>query len=80
MLSVPIIDLAACSDAGAAGRDAALVELARACRTSGVFYLENHGVPEGLLSEVVSLFDEFFDLPLEERLRVAVGPKRSIRT
>lgn len=36
--------------------------------------MRNHGVPEAVLAEATRLFGEFFDLPSEMRMTVAVGP------
>jgi isopenicillin N synthase-like dioxygenase len=58
-----------------AGRRAQMLErLAEACTTCGVFYVENHGVPEDVLQHAITQFDAFFDLPLEERMEIAVPP------
>lgn len=72
--TLPVIDLAALGGGGAsAERTAALRALAFACRTSGCFYLRNHGAPEAVLANAVRLFGAFFDLPEELRMTVAVG-------
>jgi isopenicillin N synthase-like dioxygenase len=49
-----------------------LERIAQACSTCGVFYVENHGVPEELLRRALGHFDAFFDLPLEERMEIVV--------
>jgi isopenicillin N synthase-like dioxygenase len=75
---VPVVDLSVLrrplreSDAGRRAR--MLERLRDACRTCGVFYVENHGVPENVLRDAAAQFDAFFDLPLEERMEIAVGP------
>jgi isopenicillin N synthase-like dioxygenase len=71
------IDLAVLSgpdDTAGSARGEELRKLDRACRTSGVFYVERPGVSEAVLSRVNRAFDEFFSLALEERMAIAVPP------
>ena len=52
------------------GRD--LTELAKeldhACRAIGFFHVENHGIPEEVLSNVFAATKRYFDLPLAARM------------
>lgn len=48
--------------------------LADACSTCGVFYVKNHGIAPELVRQAMSRFDEFFDLPLDERMEIAPPP------
>jgi hypothetical protein len=43
-----------------------------ACRERGFFYVAGHGVPAGLLDELASAGAEFFALPLEDKLEIAM--------
>lgn len=71
--SVPIIDMALLrADAPTDARHATLQTLASACQTSGVFYVQNHGAPDGVIERSVALFDQFFELPEQERMKIAV--------
>jgi isopenicillin N synthase-like dioxygenase len=73
--TLPVIDLAALADGAASDeRGTALRALAFACRTSGCFYLRNHGAPEAVLANAARLFGAFFDLPSEMRMTVAIEP------
>jgi len=75
---IPVVDLGLfrrpLPDVDAVPRIRMLQQLADACSSCGVFYLENHGVPEDLLGRALARFDAFFDLPVEERMEIAVPP------
>ncbi len=74
--SIPIIDV---SSLGGSGRGNARREcgksIGEACRNVGFFYVVNHGVEEGLVRDTFARAREFFALPLEEKMAVAM--KRS---
>lgn len=76
--TIPVVDLAVfrrpLRDADAAARARMLERLANACSTCGVFYVENHGVPDDVLRRAISRFDAFFDLPVDERMEIAAPP------
>lgn len=50
-----------------AERQAFLTQLDKACSSSGFFYLSNHGIPENLLTAVLSASNQFFDLDKAEK-------------
>ena len=66
---VPIIDLTSYRS----GADKASVAQAvdRACREIGFLVVSGHGVPADLVAETERLSHAFFDLPLEEKMKVA---------
>lgn len=48
----------------------------RACRATGFLSVSGHGVSEALIEETFSVARRFFDLPVDEKMRVALaGPK-----
>ncbi|XP_062201068.1 2-oxoglutarate-dependent dioxygenase 11-like [Phragmites australis] len=51
-----------------------IAKLGSACEHWGFFQLVNHGVDGGLLQQVKADIAEFFSLPLEEKLAVAIAP------
>ncbi|GIF99303.1 isopenicillin N synthase family dioxygenase [Catellatospora citrea] len=63
--SLPIIDLSADRAVVAAG-------IRAACRDSGFFYLTGHGVPDDLLARLDAAAREFFALPEDEKLEIAM--------
>lgn len=78
---VPVVDLSVLRrplhERDAARRAEMLERLRIACETCGVFYIANHGVPAELVQRAVAQFDEFFDLPLEERMEIVAQPGES---
>jgi isopenicillin N synthase-like dioxygenase len=70
--SVPVIDLTPFS-AGSAGRAAVAAAVAEACETSGFLVVTGHGVAQASIDEMYGVTEEFFALPLDEKLLVR-GP------
>jgi len=63
MRSLPVIDMAQ--------PDPAAIE--RACRDSGFFYVTGHGVPSALIDELDRASRAFFELPLDQKLEIAMA-------
>jgi len=72
--AIPLVDVSALGGRGE-GRRLCGKAIGAACREVGFFYVVNHGVAESLVREVFALAAEFFALPLEEKMAVAM--KRS---
>jgi isopenicillin N synthase-like dioxygenase len=71
--ALPIIDVGPLLGPGpAAGRAEAAGRIQAACRERGFFYVAGHGVPAGLLDQLASASAEFFALPLEGKLQIAM--------
>ncbi|KAK1368583.1 putative 2-oxoglutarate-dependent dioxygenase [Heracleum sosnowskyi] len=51
----------------------------KACRETGFFYVKGHGIPSSLLKEVRELSHQFFELPLEEKLKIKLSPATGYR-
>lgn len=68
---IPLIDFSQFS-ASPQQREAFLSELRYAAREIGFFYLKNHGIDKTLLSDVQNASRQFFALPEEEKLAVAM--------
>ncbi|MEV4411746.1 2-oxoglutarate and iron-dependent oxygenase domain-containing protein [Catellatospora sp. NPDC049609] len=64
--ALPIIDLSA-------DRAAVAAEIQAACRDSGFFYLTGHGVPTELLERLDAAAREFFALPEDVKLEIAMA-------
>lgn len=47
-------------------------DLGRACRETGFFLLDNHGIPERLFKDVFAKADAFFDLPVAVKKKVDI--------
>lgn len=65
MTGVPVLDLAA-------PRERLVAELDRTCRETGFFQVVGHGVPPGVADAAWRAARAFFDLPLAERMAVAM--------
>ena len=69
--SIPLIDFSQFS-ATPGQREAFLAQLRYAAREIGFFYLKNHGVDAQLLKDVQRVARQFFALPEEDKLAVAM--------
>ena len=69
--SIPVIDLAGTSSVETA-RDRAAQAIHRACRETGFFYVANHGVDAGRIEAQFALAARFFDLSLEEKMKLSL--------
>jgi isopenicillin N synthase-like dioxygenase len=68
---VPVIDLAPFLSNEAAGRKKVVDGLTRAAEEIGFFTIIGHGVPEATVHRLYTEAREFFELPLEEKQKVA---------
>ena len=73
MTSVPIIDIAPSLRGDAAARRSVAAEIGRACETVGFLMISGHGVSPDLIAEADGLSRAFFDLPLDDKMRIAIG-------
>ena len=67
--ALPIVDIGAIGQGGAAERDAAS-RLREACLDKGFLYLRDHGISSALIETVLGQARTFFGTPLEEKLRI----------
>lgn len=68
---IPIIDMRTLA-AGEAGKMEAAAVLAEACERIGFFYVVGHAVPDAVIREAFDHSKRFFDLPTEEKQKLAV--------
>ena len=68
----PLIDIAPFvrADARAADQAAVVAAVERACRSTGFLAVTGHGVPPSVIQQLVAASYGFFDLPMDEKLRV----------
>jgi|GEM_PF-3270873 len=70
---VPVIDV---GDLMRGGDNAQTIESIRnACRDVGFLYVSNHGVPDSTVQALVSAADEFFEQPVDDKMRVALDQR-----
>ncbi|KAM0029984.1 putative flavanone 3-dioxygenase [Helianthus debilis subsp. tardiflorus] len=65
--SIPVIDL---QNLNGPNRSQVLDEIRRACSDNGFFQVKNHGIPESIIANMMQMAREFFNLPLQERLKM----------
>jgi isopenicillin N synthase-like dioxygenase len=70
LLEVPVIDIAPFAAGSPAERREVARRVDEACSEIGFLVIGGHGVPSALIAEVASVSRAFFDLPLEEKMRV----------
>ena len=79
---VPVIDVGPLIDRDGATPEAltqTVEAIADACRHVGFFYVENHGIDDGDVDAVLSESRRFFDLPLDEKNRIAMSSSAQFR-
>jgi isopenicillin N synthase-like dioxygenase len=75
-LDVPVIDVAPFLEGTPAGKRAVADAVGRACEDIGFLTIVGHGVPQELIERQYGLARQFFDLPMEEKLRAVPPPGR----
>ena len=68
--SIPIVDFGPFLNGSKEQRQLVAVEIGKACRNVGFFYLKNHGIPEELFQQVFFQAKRFFSMPLEEKMKL----------
>ncbi|KAL9163010.1 hypothetical protein ABFS82_06G014600 [Erythranthe guttata] len=72
--NAPIIDL------GCGDRDYIVRQIAHACHQYGFFQVINHGVSKETMEKMLQVSKEFFDLPVEEKMKLySNDPTKTIR-
>ena len=70
---VPVIDIAPYLAGTPEGKRRVAEQLGRACREIGFYVIVGHGVDPGLVDQVETVSREFFDLSLDEKMKVHIG-------
>jgi isopenicillin N synthase-like dioxygenase len=73
MTALPVVDVSTL--VGRAGPPESRVarDIEAACRDSGFFYVAGHGVPATLIERLDAASRAFFDLPLDDKLEIAMA-------
>jgi len=74
---VPLIDIAPFREGSPAGKRAVAGQVGRACEEIGFFTIVGHGVPKDLTGQMSRVSKAFFDLPIEEKMKVRRVPEQS---
>ncbi|KAI5331882.1 hypothetical protein L3X38_022008 [Prunus dulcis] len=72
--SIPSIDMTKLVEAEASDFADQLEKLHSTCKDWGIFELVNHGVSPTLLEKLKQEIEEFFKLPLEEKMKYKIRP------
>ncbi|KAJ5531851.1 hypothetical protein N7527_005244 [Penicillium freii] len=72
--TIPTVDLSPWlnPDASEEAKDAVVKAVSHACSTYGFFNLVGHGIPVEAQNKIFECSKEFFDLPLNEKMKVSV--------
>jgi isopenicillin N synthase-like dioxygenase len=70
---VPVIDIAPYLAGAPEGKRRVAAQFDRACREVGFYIIVGHGVDPGLIAQVETISREFFDLPLDEKMKLHIG-------
>ena len=70
---VPVIDIAPYLAGTLEGKRRVVEQIGRACREVGFYVIVGHGVDPALITEVEAVSRAFFDLPLDEKMKLHIG-------
>ena len=70
-MTVPVIDIAPFLAGTPEGKNQVAEQIGRACKDIGFLTIVGHGIPRNLIEATYRVSKEFFDLPLEEKMKVA---------
>lgn len=76
---IPVIDFAPMFGADPAGRRAVGDAVRDACTRVGFFYVKNHRVPQETIDRTFDAAHRFFDLPLDEKMKVDIAKSPNLR-
>lgn len=69
-MNIPIIDIAELNNE--TSKTEVAKQIAKACRENGFFYISGHGVSVDLQNDLEALSKEFFELILEEKMKISM--------
>ena len=70
LVSVPTIDFSAFEGSDTEAHKRVVREIADACESVGFFQVVNHGIDDEVVSDALRVSREFFELPLEQKMKV----------
>ena len=71
-MSIPVVDLADFLSGNAERKAAFVQQLGKAYEEVGFVAVKNHGVPDALVSHLYEYVQQFFSLPLEQKLKYEI--------
>ena len=79
MSVVPVIDLAPARNGSTEARLSVARQIGDACENIGFFMVTGHGIPAEVIERVDDLARQFFYLPQDEKMQVAIMPGQAMR-
>lgn len=79
MKKIPVIDISAFREGGPVAGKHVVDAVRSACEEIGFFTITGHGVSSDLISRVYRNAHQFYDLPLEEKLKIEKAPGASYK-
>jgi len=70
--AIPIIDISGLRRGDTAESENVARQLGQACRDVGFFYVSDHGVPQSVIDNTFSQAEQFFALPLQEKMNYSL--------
>ena len=77
--SIPKIDMSSMWSSSLEDRRSVALEVGSAFREAGFMYAINHGISKDLQDRTACVMREFFDLPLEEKMKIHVNNSPAIK-
>jgi isopenicillin N synthase-like dioxygenase len=71
--AIPVIDFAAMHGSDAEAQQVVAAQLCQACIEVGFFYIKNHEVSEDVIAAAFSQAQQFFALPLSEKMQIHIS-------
>lgn len=72
-MTLPVISMAPLFAADTGTRGVVAQQIAAACRDTGFFYVTDHGIAAGLIAQLDALARQFFTLPEDEKMQIAMA-------
>ena len=72
--TVPVIDISGFRHGDEEGKRRVAQQVGAACEQIGFLTITGHGISEALIQQIADVSRRFFDLPMQEKLKVKVNP------
>lgn len=73
-MTIPVIDISQFYAGSSTGKKIIAQQIDQACRDIGFFCITGHPIAQSLIIETFDVARQFFDLPLDEKLKISVPP------
>ncbi len=73
-MTIPVIDISQFYTGNQTGKEAIAQQIGQACEDIGFFCITGHQIDQALIDQTFEVTRHFFDLPLDEKLKISVPP------